>query len=75
MYYMIPVPSAEASASSESLPVAPAGYSQPLMPFFPYNEGLGAVPMMMTSEGVLVPAPNVPMEGATRRESERGERA
>ena len=65
------------------------GYPQAMMQFYPYGEGIGAVPMMMTSEGVLVPATGQPIEGAAafatagfgreegppRRESEGGGRA
>ena len=67
----------------------PTGYPQAMMQFYPYGEGIGAVPMMMTSEGVLVPATGQPIEGAAafatagfgreegppRRESEGGGRA
>ena len=67
----------------------PTGYPQAMMQFYPYGEGIGAVPMMMTSEGVLVPAAGQPIEGAAafatagfgreegppRRESEGGGRA
>lgn len=65
MNYMIPVAPSESSASPEAAPPAAAGFAQPMMPFYPYGEGVGAVPMVMTSEGVLVPAAAQPMEGAT----------
>ena len=102
MNYMIPVAPSEPSASPDSAPpsstpptpptgtgTTTAGYPQAMMQFYPYGEGIGAVPMMMTSEGVLVPATGQPIEGAAafatmgfgreegppRRESEGGERA